>query len=132
MRFGTLASLTVLAVGLAVTPTLSAQTPDTPQRGPGRMQAMTLNGIALTPAQQSKIDSITANTRAQMPVRTPGTQPSEADREKMRSLSMASSQAIRAVLTAEQQAIYDKNLAELRGRRMQGAGGPPASVPQKP
>jgi Spy/CpxP family protein refolding chaperone len=139
MRFRILASAGVLALGLAAATTLSAQTPTTPppggqgQRGAGRMQAMALQGITLTAAQQAKVDSITAKTRAQMPAMTPGSPPSEADRAKMRSLSMASVQEVRAVLTPEQQAIYDKNVAQMQQmmqQRMQG--GPPPAAPAKP
>ena len=141
MRFGSIASGAVLAIGLALAPTLSAQTPDGPPaggppRGAGRMQAMALQGITLTPAQQAKVDSITAATRAQMPTMTPGTPPSDADRAKMRSLSMASVQQVRAVLTPDQQKIYDTNVAAMQQQmqqRMQG-GAPPAApaTPPKP
>lgn len=139
MRFRMLASAAVLALGLAAAPALSAQTPTTPpprgQRGPGRMQTMALEGITLTAAQQAKVDSITAKTRAQMPAMTPGTPPSDADRAKMRSLSMASIQEVRAVLTPEQQAIYDKNVAQMQQmmqQRMQGGPPPSAPAPAKP
>ncbi|MEZ4412590.1 MAG: hypothetical protein R2910_06375 [Gemmatimonadales bacterium] len=94
---------------------------------------MALQGITLTAAQQAKVDSITAKTRAQMPAMTPGSPPSDADRAKMRSLSMASVQEVRAVLTPEQQAIYDKNVAQMQQmmqQRMQG--GPPPAAPAKP
>lgn len=124
MRFGILTSL---AVGLAVTTTLSAQTPGGGPRGPGRMQAMALQGITLTPAQQAKVDSITAKTRAQMPAMTPGNPPSDADRQKMMSLSTASLKEIRTVLTPDQQAIYDKNVAAIQQQmqqRMQGGATP--------
>jgi Spy/CpxP family protein refolding chaperone len=140
MRFRSIASAAVLALGLAAVPTLSAQTPGTPppggqgQRGgAGRMQAMALQGITLTAVQQAKVDSITAKTRAQMPAVTPGTPPSDADRAKIRSLSMASVQEVRTVLTPDQQAIYDKNVAQMQQmmqQRMQG--GPPPAAPAKP
>jgi Spy/CpxP family protein refolding chaperone len=139
MRFRILASAAVLSLGLAAVPALSAQTPTTPpprgQRGPGRMQTMALEGITLTAAQQAKVDSITAKTRAQMPPMTPGSPPSDADRAKMRSLSMASIQEIRAVLTPEQQATYDKNVAQMQQmmqQRMQGGPPPSAPAPTKP
>ena len=88
---------------------------------------MALQGITLTPAQQAKVDSITAKTRAQMPAMTPGTPPSDADRQKMMSLSTASLKEVRTVLTPDQQAIYDKNVAAIQQQmqqRMQGGATP--------
>jgi len=127
MRIGLLTTTAALALGLALAPALSAQTPGGGQRGPGRMQAMALQGITLTPAQQAKVDSITAKTRAQMPAMTPGTPPSDADRQKMMSLSTASLKEVRTVLTPDQQAIYDKNVAAIQQQmqqRMQGGATP--------
>jgi Spy/CpxP family protein refolding chaperone len=91
------------------------------------MQAMALQGITLTAAQQAKVDSITAKTRAQMPPMTPGTPPSDTDRQKMMALSMASVQEVRTVLTPEQQAVYDKNVTQMQQmmqQRMQGGAQP--------
>lgn len=127
MRIRLLTTTVALALGLALAPALSAQTPGGGPRGPGRMQAMALQGITLTPAQQAKVDSITAKTRAQMPAMTPGTPPSDADRQKMMSLSTASLKEIRTVLTPDQQAIYDKNVAAIQQQmqqRMQGGATP--------
>ena len=127
MRIRLLTTTLALALGLALAPALSAQTPGGGPRGPGRMQAMALQGITLTPAQQAKVDSITAKTRAQMPAMTPGTPPSDADRQKMMSLSTASLKEIRTVLTPDQQAIYDKNVAAIQQQmqqRMQGGAMP--------
>ena len=127
MRIGLLTTTAALALGLALAPALSAQTPGGGPRGPGRMQAMALQGITLTPAQQAKVDSITAKTRAQMPAMTPGTPPSDADRQKMMSLSTASLKEVRTVLTPDQQAIYDKNVAAIQQQmqqRMQGGATP--------
>ena len=94
---------------------------------------MALQGITLTAAQQAKVDSITTKTRAQMPAMTPGTPPSDADRQKMMTLSQASIKEVRAVLTPDQQAIYDKNVAQMQQmmqQRMQG--GPPPAAPANP
>ncbi len=127
MRIRLLTTTLALALGLALAPALSAQTPGGGPRGPGRMQAMALQGITLTPAQQAKVDSITAKTRAQMPAMTPGTPPSDADRQKMMSLSTASLKEIRTVLTPDQRAIYDKNVAAIQQQmqqRMQGGAMP--------
>ena len=67
MRIRTLASTAALALGLALTSSLSAQTPGAGPgpgpgpRGPGRMQAMALQGITLTPAQQANVLGVQAN-----------------------------------------------------------------------
>lgn len=139
MRFGSTLSAVLLVFGLAAVPTLSAQTPSTTppsggQRGAGRMQAMALQGITLTADQQTKIDAIATKTRAQMPQMTPGTPPSDADRQKMMTISQSSLKEVRAVLTPDQQKVFDKNVADMQQmmqQRMQG-GSPPAGAPTNP
>ena len=91
-----------------------------------------MQGITLTPAQQTQVDSIRAHYRAQMPQMTPGTPPSDADRQKMMGLMQASTKAVRGVLTPDQQAIYDKNLAAMQqqmGGGMPTGGAPPQGAP---
>lgn len=118
----------LLAVTFGIAAPASAQTPaGPPARGPARMQAMLFEGITLSPAQQGKVDSIAARYRAKYPEQTPGAPFSEADRAKFRALAQEQQQEIRAVLTAEQQPIFDQNVAKLRERmrtRM-GGGSPP-------
>ena len=142
MRIRHLTTLALLALGLVAVPALNAQTPGgtPPAGGPpagggqrGRMQAMLMQGITLTAAQQTKVDSIRAYYRAQMPQMTPGTPPSDADREKMMGLMQSSTKAVRGVLTPEQQAIYDKNLASMQqmmGGAMPASGAPQGTPPQ--
>jgi Spy/CpxP family protein refolding chaperone len=108
----------VAVLALAASPAL-AQNP--PPGGPGRRLEMLFNGITLTPAQRAQVDSIRARYRAQMPAVTPGTRPDSATREKMREHFRRMADAIRGVLTADQQKVWDKNVAELRARR---PGGP--------
>jgi Spy/CpxP family protein refolding chaperone len=119
----------LLAVTFGVAATAAAQTPaGPPARGPARMQAMLLEGITLSAAQLARVDSISAKYRVQYPEMTPGTPPSGADRAKFRALAQEQRDAIRAVLTAEQQSVFDQNAAKMRERmrtRMQG-GPPPA------
>jgi Spy/CpxP family protein refolding chaperone len=96
------------------------------------MQARALQGITLTPAQQAKIDSIGASTRAKMPKMTPGTPLSDADRQQAMGLMASSRKEVRAVLTPDQQVVYDKNVAamqQLMQERMQGGGMPPQAAP---
>jgi len=94
--------------------------------GPGRqgfaerrMQAL-FKEITLTPAQQAKVDSIRARYSTQMPAFTPGSPPDSATRAKMRDLFRRQDDEIRAVLTADQQKIWDQNVAEMRARRPGG------------
>lgn len=132
MRFGSIASLGILAAGLVGASTASAQTPTTPgtPRGPGRMQAAALQGITLTPSQQAKIDSITSSYRAKMPHMTPGTPLSDAERQQAMGLMSASVKDVRTVLTPDQQAIYDKNVAAIQQQMQQRMqGGPPQGAP---
>jgi Spy/CpxP family protein refolding chaperone len=105
---------------------LSAQNPPS-GNGPGRqgffqqrMEAL-LKGITLTKDQQVKIDSIRTRYRAQMPAFTPGTPPDSARRAQMRDLFRRQNDEIRAALTADQQKVWDQNIAEMRARR---PGGP--------
>ena len=145
MRFRSTISMAILALTVAAAPALTAQTPSQspPPRGPGRMQAAALQGITLTPAQQAKVDSITASYRAKMPQMTPGTPPSDADRQKAMGLMSASLKDVRTVLTPDQQPIFDKNVAAIQQQmqqRMQGGppqgaapqGAPPQGDPPKP
>jgi Spy/CpxP family protein refolding chaperone len=88
--------------------------------GPGgfaarRMQRL-LQGITLTAAQQAKVDSITARYAAQMPAFTPGAPPDSATRAKMRDLYQKQDAEIRALLTADQQKVFDTNVDQMRAR----------------
>ncbi len=90
-------------------------------QGPGgfaqrRLQAL-LNGITLTPAQQKSVDSIVQATQAQMPAFTPGQAPDPAARETRRTLMMRQDSTIKALLTADQQQIWDRNAANMPQRR---------------
>jgi Spy/CpxP family protein refolding chaperone len=93
------------------------------QGGPGGMMQrrvqMLLQGITVTPAQQARIDTIIQQTMAQMPPMTPGTPPDSATRALRRALSMRQDSTIRAMLTPEQQQVWDRNAAAMPqpGRR---------------
>lgn len=118
-----LLAIPLLLLGAAVA---AAQTPAGGPGGGGfgqrRMQRL-LQGITLTSEQQTKVDSITAKYRAQMPPFTPGTPPDSATREKMRALFSNQDEEIRATLTPDQQKIWDQNVTEMRNRMMQRAPG---------
>ncbi len=103
----------------------SAALAQTPPRGPGpgggrRMEGL-LRGITLTPGQQAQVDSIREHYRSQMPAFTPGSPPDSATREKMREHFRHMVDDIRAVLTPDQQKVWDKNMAQMSERR---PGGP--------
>lgn len=119
---------TALLLPMATLPVL-AQTPNSPpptegqgRPGAGRRMAELLKGITLSPAQQTKIDSIQTAYRAKMPAFTPGAPPDSATRAQGRALMHQANEDIRAVLTADQQVIWDKNLATMRANRPQGGG----------
>ena len=110
--------LCATALGLFASSAL-AQRPS--GRGPERRAQLLLTGITLTPEQQAKVDSIQAYYREQMPSFTAESPPDSATRDKVRGLFRHEVEDFRAVLTADQQKVFDTNLAELRkGRR----GGP--------
>jgi Spy/CpxP family protein refolding chaperone len=90
-------------------------------RGAQRM-AMMMQGITLTPAQQTQVDSIVARYAAQMPAFQPGQQrPDSAQMASRRELSNRRDREIRDVLTPDQQKVFDNNVATMR-----------ANMPQRP
>lgn len=95
------------------------------QGGPNRRMQALLNGITLTADQQARVDSIQAKYGPQMRAPfTPGTPPDSAARARMSALRTSEDGEIRAVLTPEQQKVFDKNLADMppmgAGRRAPG------------
>ena len=125
-------AVTVLALGAGAA--VAQNPPQGPgQGGPGggpaafaarRMQAL-LQGITVTPAQQARMDSIVAAFSAQMPAFTPGQMPDSASRARRRELTVRQDSTVRAVLTPEQQQVWDRNAANMPQRRP-GGGGPGA------
>ena len=88
-----------------------------------------LNGIELTEAQKAKVAEIQAKYQPEMQAIRESMQ-GGGDRaeafKKMQALNEKRNPEIRAVLTPEQQAIFDKNLAEQKARmeQMRQGGGP--------
>ena len=105
-----------LLVGGAVT--ASAQAP-AQQGQAGRRPNMQLNGIELTDAQKTKLEAIQKKYQPEMQAIRESMQ-NGADRaetmKKMADLRDRSSTEIRAILTPEQQAVFDKNVAEQKAR----------------
>jgi len=93
----------------------------TPMRGGARRRELLFKDITLTPAQQAKVDSIQGRYRSERPSFTPGTPPDSATREKIRALFQRERDDLRAVLTPDQQKIFDRNVEEMRQRRPGGA-----------
>jgi len=101
---------------------------------PAAMQArqneMLFQGITLTAEQKTKVDSIqTAARTAQQSAMQAGGMRDPETRERMRAQRQATMAAIRGVLTAEQQAVFDRNLANMPGMQ---AGGRPAGGQRPP
>lgn len=88
-----------------------------------RMDAMMFNGITLSSSQKAQIDSIHARHRTEMQGLDPRNNPG--DREKMRQMMQAHMAEIRAVLTPDQQVIFDRNMQQMRERRGERMGAPP-------
>lgn len=112
-----------IGLTLAATTVAAAQSPGGGGGFAQRRMQRLLQGITLTPEQQAKVDSITAKYRAQMPAFTPGTPPDSATRARMRALMGNEDEEIRALLTPDQQKVWDQNVTEMRNRMMQRAPG---------
>ena len=118
--------IAALSIGLMLVATSLAGA-QSPRGGGGgfaerRMQRL-LQGITLTADQKAKVDSITTKYRAQLPPFTPGTPPDSATRVKMRALFGNQDEEIRALLTPDQQKVWDQNVTEMRNRMQQRAPG---------
>jgi Spy/CpxP family protein refolding chaperone len=87
----------------------------------GGMGGMLLKDITLTDAQKDQIKAIREKYMPQQmelrkAVQATGTSPDEATRAKMNDLQEKQAAEIRAVLTADQQKVFDANLKEMRDR----------------
>ena len=133
-RILSLAALLTIATASAAFAQAGGGTPPPPPQGGGmgggmgggggraaqRMAAL-LEGITLTPAQHTSIDSINAAYLASMPAFTPGQRPDSAQMAQRREMSMRRDLAIRTLLTSDQQKIWDHNIEVMR-----------ANMPQRP
>lgn len=96
-----------------------------------------LKGITLTSDQQKKVDSMwkanepmrTAQMERMQAMRESGTRPDSATMAAMRAQRQVHLNEYRAMLTADQQKVFDQNVAETRERM--GGMGPGAGAPPK-
>jgi Spy/CpxP family protein refolding chaperone len=119
IRIATLAA--ALCVGM--TSVAAAQGAEPPQgQGRGdRMGGMLLKDINLTDAQKAQVKTIRDKYIPQLQElrkasQATGGPPDEATRTKMMDIQTKQTTEIRAILTADQQATFDKNLAEIKAR----------------
>lgn len=80
----------------------------------GRMMERLMTGITLTDAQKTTVDSIATAFRAQMPPMTPGSPPDSATQAKRMDVMAKQNDAIRKVLTPDQQKVFDKNVEDMK------------------
>jgi Spy/CpxP family protein refolding chaperone len=125
----------LLAASTAVAGAQAATQAPTQQGGPGGPGGgrggfnRTMAGIELTDAQKAKVAEINAKYQPEMQALRESMQGGGDRAEaftKMQALREKMTPEIRAVLTAEQAAIYDKNVAEQKARmeQMRQGGGP--------
>jgi len=120
IRIATLA----IALCAGMTSIALAQGQPEPQGQGGRgggMGGMLLKDITLTDAQKDQIKTIREKYMPQQmelrkAAQATGTAPDEATRTKMMDLQTKQAADIRAVLTADQRAIFDKNMADMKAR----------------
>jgi len=95
------------------------QGPQGPRAGHGSdMATPLLKGITLTDDQQKKVEAINADFQKQVQALTP-----EERRTKGREIMQTRTDKVRAVLTADQQKVFDQNVKDMQSR-FQGKGGP--------
>jgi Spy/CpxP family protein refolding chaperone len=91
------------------------------RRGSGGMGGMLLKDITLTDAQKAQIKTIREKYMPQQvelrkASQATGGPPDEATRTKMMDLQEKQAAEIRAILTADQQKVFDANLKDMRDR----------------
>jgi Spy/CpxP family protein refolding chaperone len=116
------------AVAAAVVALAISAHPAVAQGGGGgdggqRLQTALFQGITLSDAQKTKVDSIAGAYRASMSGVTPGPDMSAADRQKMRDSRQHEMADLRSVLTPDQQPTFDQNVSQIRSRMRTRGGG---------
>ena len=118
--------IAALAAALCVGMTSVAAAQGTEPQGQGqgrgeRMGGMLLKDINLTDAQKAQVKTIRDKYVPQLQElrkasQATGGPPDEATRTKMMDIQTKQAADIRALLTADQQSTFDKNLAEMKAR----------------
>lgn len=127
IRIATLAA--ALCVGMTSVAAAQGTEPQGQGQGRGeRMGGMLLKDITLTDAQKAQVKTIRDKYVPQLQELRKATQatggpPDEATRTKMMDIQARQTAEIRAILTADQQATFDKNLAEMKARMSNRANG---------
>jgi Spy/CpxP family protein refolding chaperone len=128
IRIATLAA--VFCVGIASIAAAQGTQPPPQGQGEGRrgggMGGMLLKDITLTDAQKAQVKTIREKYLPQQvelrkAAQATGGPPDDATRTRMMDLQSKQAAEIRAILTADQQAAFDKNLADMK-QRMQSRG----------
>jgi Spy/CpxP family protein refolding chaperone len=123
--------IATLAAALCVGMTSVAAAQGTEPQGQGRGERMggtLLKDINLTDAQKAQVKTIRDKYVPQLQElgkasQATGGPPDEATRTKMMDIRAKQTAEIRAILTADQQATFDKNLAEMKARMANRANG---------
>ena len=116
----------MFAALLLVATTTAASAQDGQRRGGGNRAAALLQGITLTAEQQAKIDTLSQKAMADMmALRADSTMAQDVRRQKSGEIFAKQAEAIKALLTAEQKTVFDKNLADMQARMQQAGGGRP-------
>jgi Spy/CpxP family protein refolding chaperone len=123
--------IATLAAALCVGMTSVAAAQGTEPQGQGRGERMggtLLKDINLTDAQKAQVKTIRDKYVPQLQElgkasQATGGPPDEATRTKMMDIRAKQTAEIRAILTADQQATFDKNLADMKARMANRANG---------
>jgi Spy/CpxP family protein refolding chaperone len=123
--------IATLAAALCVGMTSVAAAQGTEPQGQGRgerMGGLLLKDINLTDAQKAQVKTIRDKYVPQLQElrkasQATGGPPDEATRTKMMDIQNKQTAEIRAILTADQQVAFDKNLAEMKARMANRANG---------
>jgi len=127
IRIATLAA--ALCVGMTSVAAAQGTEPQGQGQGRGeRMGGMLLKDINLTDAQKAQVKTIRDKYVPQLQElrkasQATGGPPDEATRTKMMDIQAKQTAEIRAILTADQQVAFDKNLAEMKARMANRSNG---------
>jgi len=121
-----------MAIALCVASASVAAAQGRPDSAPprrGQMGGRLLDGITLSDSQQAQLKVIREKyvpkrMELMQAVRATGAPPDSATRAKMMELQTSYNAEIRAILTTDQQVVFDKNIADEKERRAKMAPPP--------